>query len=91
MSGNAVDTETADALWTLLKQQNREVREDLAARLDESLKAGEACKKEEGQKGRCIPSKEAMEFVKRLSVQGGEKVPPDERGIFALLDEKHSR
>ena len=96
MKENAGDMETADALWVLLKRQSREVRAVLEARLGESLrldkplsadappKADEASKKEEGQKGRYIPSKEAMEFVERLSVKGGEKVHPDERGVFLL-------
>lgn len=33
---------------------------------------------------------DAMSFVKTLSVIGGQKVPDDERGIDALVDEKYS-
>lgn len=33
---------------------------------------------------------DAMSFVKTLSVIGDQKVPDDERGIDALVDEKYS-
>lgn len=33
----------------------------------------------------------AMLFVKNLSVQGGNPVPADERGIDALIDEKYAQ
>ena len=101
------DMDAANALWMLMKQQKREVREILAARLEEALKneepseadesvaAGEPEKAEESPKPaespkwRYQPSKEAIEFVSSLSVHGEEEVPPDERGIFALIDEKY--
>lgn len=82
MTKMASDIETADAFWTLLKPQKREVRELLASRLDESLK-------EEGAKKTIAPSAEALDFVRALSLHGGMKVPPDEKGILALLDKKY--
>lgn len=33
---------------------------------------------------------EALEYVKTLSVTGTHRVPDDERGIDALIDEKYS-
>ena len=33
----------------------------------------------------------AMQFVKTLSVQGGQPVPADERGIDALIIEKYNK
>ena len=33
----------------------------------------------------------ALQFVKTLSVRGGESVPSDERGIDALISEKYSK
>ena len=33
----------------------------------------------------------AMQFVKSLSVSGGNPVPADERGIDALLEEKYNK
>ena len=33
----------------------------------------------------------AMQFVKTLSVQGGQPVPADERGIDALISEKYNK
>ena len=77
------DRQTADAFWTLLKPQKREVRQLLAARLEDSLR-------EEGtsfEKKRSLS--EARAFVQTLSVQGGRRVPTDEKGIHALLDEKY--
>lgn len=79
---NINDYKTADAFWTLLKPLKREIRQLLAARLDESLK-----EQEEPVAG--ISMSEAERFVQTLSVRGKMKVPADEKGIYALLDEKY--
>ena len=82
MADKLSDMDTAVEFWTLLKQQKREVREFLAAKLEESLKKEEKPKK-------AVSLAEASDFVRALAVHGEEEVPPDEKGIFALLDEKY--
>ena len=93
------DMDAANALWMLMKQQKREVREILAARLEEALKNEEPSECDESKadehqkteeppktvespKRRYQPSKEAMEFLERISVKGGMEVPADEKGVF---------
>ena len=93
------DMDAANALWMLMKQQKREVREILAARLEEALKNEEPSEGDESKadeiekteeppktvespKRRYQPSKEAMEFVEKLSMKGGMEVPADEKGVF---------
>ncbi len=44
------DMDAADALWILMRQQKREVREILAARLEESLKNEDALEADESLK-----------------------------------------
>lgn len=77
------DRQTADAFWTLLKPQKREVRQLLAARLEDSLR------EEETSSEKAISLAEAHAFVRMLSVRGERKVSVDEKGIHALLDEKY--
>ena len=77
------DRQTADAFWTLLKPQKREVRQLLAARLEDSLR------EEETSSEKAISLAEAHAFVRTLSVRGERKVSVDEKGIHALLDEKY--
>ena len=77
------DRQTAGAFWTLLKPQKREVRQLLAARLEDSL-----CE-EETSSEKAISLAEAHAFVRTLSVRGERKVSVDEKGIHALLDEKY--
>ena len=79
---NISDYKTADVFWTLRKPLKREIRQLLAVRLDESLK-----EQEEPVAG--ISMSEAERFVQTLSVRGKMKVPADEKGIYALLDEKY--
>ena len=79
---NINDYKLADAFWTLLKPLKREVRQLLAKRLDESLKEQELPTKE-------VSMSEAEHFIQTLSVHGGMKVPADEKGIDALLNEKY--
>ena len=76
------DQRTADAFWTLLKPLKREVRQWLAIRLDESLK-------EQHDLVHTDNLLEAQKFVKTLSVHGEIPVPSNEKGIYALLDEKY--
>ena len=54
----------------------------LAIRLDESLKEQDVPTKE-------ITMAEAERFIQTLSVHGKMKVPVDEKGINALVDEKY--
>lgn len=79
---NRNDYKMADAFWTLLKPLKREVRQLLAIRLDESLKEQDVPTKE-------ITMAEAERFIQTLSVHGKMKVPVDEKGINALVDEKY--
>ena len=79
---NTDDLKTADAFWTLLKPLKKEIRQLLAARLDNSLK--EQDMSTDGDR-----LSEARRFVEALSVHGEKQVPSDEKGIYALLDEKY--
>lgn len=79
---NINDNRIADAFWTLLKPLKQEIRQLLAARLNESLK-------EQEKPTARISMSEAERFVQTLSVEGKMKVPADEKGIDALLDEKY--
>ena len=54
----------------------------LAARLDNSLKEQDT--PTDGDR-----LSEARRFVEALSVHGEKQVPSDEKGIYALLDEKY--
>ncbi len=76
---SANDRKTADAFWTLLKPQKREVRQLLAARLDELLKEKETSPE------KTVSLAEAQAFVRTLSVHSEVKVPADEKGIPARL------
>lgn len=79
---SANDKRTADAFWILLKPLKREIRQILATKLDESLHGQDI----QADK---ISMVEARQFVKSLSRHGEIKIPSDERGIYALLDEKY--
>lgn len=79
---NINDYKVADAFWTLLKPLKREVRQLLAMKLDKSLKEQETFT--EG-----INISEAERFIQTLSVHGKMKVPSNEKGIDALIEEKY--
>ena len=95
---NINDQRTADAFWTLLKPLKREVRQWLAMRLDESLKEQNnpihTDSLSDAQEFINNPIhtdslSDAQEFIKTLSVHGEKPVPSNEKGIYALLDEKY--
>lgn len=75
------ESTTIDALWTILNQQTESVKRALAARLNQSLSVEKVVNLKKMD--------EALEFVKTLSIKGGNPVPADEKGIEALISEKY--
>lgn len=75
------ESTTIDALWTILNQQTESVKRALAERLNQSLSVEKVVSYKKMD--------EALEFVKTLSIKGGNPVPADEKGIEALINEKY--
>ena len=75
------ESTTIDALWTILNQQTESVKRALAERLNQSLSVEKVVSYKKMD--------EALEFVRNLSIKGGNPVPADEKGIEALIGEKY--
>lgn len=75
------ESTTIDALWTILNQQTESVKRALAERLNQSLSVEKVVSYKKMD--------EALEFVKTLSIKGGNPVPADEKGIEALINDKY--
>lgn len=75
------ESTTIDALWTILNQQTESVKRALAERLNQSLSVEKVVSYKKMD--------EALEFVRTLSIKGGNPVPADEKGIEALIGEKY--
>ena len=76
------ESSTIDALWTILSQQTDTVKKALADRLKDSLS-------QNMKSDRTKSMEEALDFVRTLSVKGGDPVPEDENGIETLINEKY--
>lgn len=77
---------TLEAYWTLLRSLSHDARLELAERLERSLEKDH----EMANEGRNIRLDSAMNFVKTLSVRGGQPVPANDNGMDALIDQKYS-
>lgn len=76
------ESSTIDVLWTILSQQTDTVKRALADRLKDSLS-------QNMKSDRTKSMEEALDFVRTLSVKGGDPVPEDENGIETLINEKY--
>lgn len=76
---------TLEAYWTLLRSLSQDARRELAGRLERSLEKDNGMVNER----RNISLDSAMNFVKTLSVRGGQPVPSDDNGMDALIDKKY--
>ena len=74
-----------EAYWTLLRPLSHDARRELAGRLERSLEKDNNMVSEQ----RNIRLDAALNFVKTLSVKGGQPVPADACGMDAFVNEKY--
>ena len=75
-----------EAYWTLLRSLSHDARRELAGRLERSLEKDHGMVHER----RSIRLDAAMNFVKTLSVRGGQPVPSDANGMETFIDKKYT-